>query len=180
MPCMRARRLSLAPPKVAVLTRHWAGPHPPNAAVPSLGSSLRAGRANDRRVRGQPGMPHWRILGCGYPPPAYRSGRGGWQRRAREWPTPHSPRGRVGWAVCPLPGSDGRPLRGPLPKGGDRCLGLSASQPKHPRVGERERERRSTGVMPWTAYNRGATIIYRWVRKPHQGGSFQQPQNNQP
>ena len=77
----------LAPPKAPakergfpVVIRHGAGgkgqgitapqgadkERRPLAAVPSLGPSLRAGCANDRWVRGQPGMPHWRILGCGY------------------------------------------------------------------------------------------------------------------
>ena len=50
-------------------SRHWAGPDPPNSAVPRLGLRLWAGHASDRRVRGLPGIPHWRVLGCGYPLP---------------------------------------------------------------------------------------------------------------
>ena len=80
---MRARHLSLAPRQDAVPSRRWAGPDPPNTAVPSIGWSR--GRAAPM-IAGRGAYPGF-LIGARLPvtpsPPAHRPGRGDWRRRAR-------------------------------------------------------------------------------------------------
>ena len=140
MPCMRARHLSLTLSVAVTPSRHWAGPDPPNAVVPSIGLRLRACRADDRRVRGLSGMPHWRILGRGYPQP--HPSRpidrvGGKRRRACELGKGVALSGGRA-ALCPVavgPSSEG------LRKAGTGFVPDSALQPKRAREGGREGER---------------------------------------
>ena len=141
MPCMRARRLSLTLSVAVTPSRHWAGPDPPNAVVPSIGLRLRACRADDRRVRGLSGMPHWRILGCGYPQPhpsrpIDRVGGIGVGEHAsweRAWPCLAG--------ALPFAPSRSAPLRRGYERAGAGFVPDSALQPKRAREGGREGER---------------------------------------